>query len=110
MPVRSSEILRSISGVFNSGISTGEKPSGLGLPSRAQSALRRTESLSPRLILSSLLDVDRAGRDTPITSAESLRVERDEQRRWWDPRFAAAGVEFSCDKEEMEPEDESETS
>jgi hypothetical protein len=44
-----------------------------------------------------------------MTSAESRRVERDEQRRWWDPRFAAAGVELSCDSEEMEPEDESET-
>jgi siroheme synthase (precorrin-2 oxidase/ferrochelatase) len=108
--VRSSEILRWISGVFSSGISTGEKPSGLGLPSRAQRARRRTESLSPRLMLSSLLEVDRTGRETPMTSAESLRVERDEQRRWWDPRFAAAEVELSCDREEMEPEDESETS
>jgi len=61
-------------------------------------------------MLSSLLEVDRAGRETPMTSAESRRVERDEQRRWWDPRFAAAGVELSCDSEEMEPEEESETS
>ncbi len=111
MSIRSSEILRSISGVFSSGISTGEKLSGIGLPSRAQRARRRMESLSPRLMLSSLLEVDRAGRETPMTSAESRRVERDEQRRWWDPRFAAvAGVELSCDSEEMEPEDERETS
>jgi hypothetical protein len=81
MCVRSSDILRSISGVFSSGISTGEKPSGLGFPSRAQRARRRMESLSPRLMLSSLLEVDRAGRETPMTSAESRRVERDEQRR-----------------------------
>jgi len=45
-----------------------------------------------------------------MTSADSRRVETDEQRRWWDPRFApGAVVEPNCDSEEME-EDESETS
>ena len=68
--IRSSEILRSISGVLSSGISTGENPSGLGLPSRAQTARRRIESLSPRFMLSSLLDVERVGKATPMTSAD----------------------------------------
>jgi hypothetical protein len=110
MSIRNSEILRSISGVPSSGISTGEKPSGVGLPSSAQRARRRTESLSPRLMLSSLLETDRVGRGTPITSADSRRVETDEQRRWWDPRFAAVvGTVPNCDREEME-EDERERS
>jgi hypothetical protein len=63
-------------------------------------------------MLSSLLEVDRAGMETPMTSAESRRVERDEQRRWWDPRFTVVtGAELSCDSDEMEQEeDESETS
>jgi hypothetical protein len=105
--VRNSEILRSISGVLSSGISTGEKPSGLDLPSRAQRARRRMESLSPRLTLSSLLEADSAGRETPMTSADSRRVETDERRRWWDPRFVpAAEVELSCDREAGEDEEE----
>lgn len=79
-PVRNSEILRSISGVLSSGISTGKKASMVGLPSRAQRARRRIESLSPMLMLSSLLEADRAGRETPMTSADSRRVETDERR------------------------------
>jgi hypothetical protein len=82
MCVRNSEILRSISGVLSSGISTGEKPSGLGLPSRAQRARRRIESLSGRAMLSSLLEAERAGKATPMTSADSRRVDTDERRRW----------------------------
>jgi hypothetical protein len=61
-------------------------------------------------MLSSLLEADRVGRGTPITSADSRRVETDEQRRWWDPRFAAVvGTVPNCDREEME-EDERERS
>ena len=82
MNIRSSEILRSISGVLSSGISTGEKSSGLGLPSSAQRARRRMESLSPRLMLSSLWEVERAGKATPMTSADSRRVDTEERRRW----------------------------
>jgi hypothetical protein len=109
--IRNSEILLSISGVLNSGISTGEKPSALGFPSKAQRARRRMESLSPRLKLSSLLEAERAGRDTPITSADSRRVDTDERRRWCDPRFVpAAEVEPSCEREEEEDEDEEDDS
>jgi hypothetical protein len=96
----SSEILRSISGVLSSGISTGEKLSGLGLPPRAQRALQQID-LSPRLMLSSLLEVERAGRVTPMTSADSRRVDTEERRRWWELRFG-------CEREEMEFEDECE--
>jgi hypothetical protein len=39
------------------------------------------ESLSPRLMLSSLLEVERTGRGTPITSADSRRVDTEERRR-----------------------------
>ena len=111
MSIRNSEILLSISGELNSGISTGEKPSALGFPSKAQRARRRMESLSPRLKLSSLLEAERAGRETPMTSADSRRVETDERRRWCDPRFVpAAEVEPSCEREEDEDEeDDSET-
>lgn len=64
-----------------SGISTLEKARS-GFPSRAQRALRRMESLSPRLILSSECAGGSSGRETPINSADSRRVETDE-RRWW---------------------------
>ena len=65
------------------------------------------ESLSPRLMLSSLLEADRAGRATPMTSADSRRVETDERRRWCDPRFVpVAEVEPSCDSEEEEDEED----
>lgn len=108
MSIRNSEILLSISGVLNSGISTGEKPSALGLPSKAQRARRRMESLSPRLKLSSLLEAERAGRETPMTSADSRRVETDERRRWCDPRFVvpAAEVDPNCEREEDEDEED----
>jgi len=107
MSIRNSEILLSISGVLNSGISTGEKPSALGLPSKAQRARRRMESLSPRLMLSSLLEAERVGRETPMTSADSRRVETDERRRWCDPRFVpAAEVEPNCEREEDEEEED----
>src|SRR5260221_4809232 len=111
MSIRNSEILLSISGVLNSGISTGKKSSALGFPSKAQRARRRMESLSPRLKLSSLLEAERAGRETPMTSADSRRGETSERRRWCDPRFVpAAGVEPSCEREEDEDEeDDSET-
>ena len=106
--VRSSEILRSISGVPSSGISTGENPSGLGLPSSAQRARRRMESLSPRFMLSSLLEVERVGKATPMTSADSRRVETEERRRWWELRFAVGRVGPGCEREEMEFEEECE--
>lgn len=107
MFIRNSEILLSISGLLNSGISTGAKISAVDLPSNAQRARRRMESLSPRLMLSSLLEADRAGRATPMTSADSRRVETEERRRWCDPRFVpVAEVEPSCDREEEEDEED----
>lgn len=51
-------------------------------PSKAQRARRRIESFSPRLMLSSEVDGGRSGRDTPINSADSRRVETEERRRW----------------------------
>jgi hypothetical protein len=42
-----------------------------------------------------------------MTSADSRRVETDERRRWWDPRFApAAEVEPNCESEAGEEEEE----
>ncbi len=35
-----------------------------------------------------VVKVGRMGREMPMTLAESRQVEREEQRRWWDPRFA----------------------
>jgi hypothetical protein len=57
------------------------------LPLSAQRARRRIESLSPRLRLSSLLEVERVGRVTPMTSTHSRRVNAEERRRWWEMRF-----------------------
>jgi hypothetical protein len=59
-------------------------------------------------MLSSLLEVERAGRATPITSADSRRVETEERRRWWELRFAVGGVGPGCEREEMEVEEECE--
>lgn len=42
------------------------------------------ESLSPKLMLSSELAVGSSGRETPISSADSRRVETDERRWWWE--------------------------
>ena len=44
--------------------------------------------MSPRLMLSSELDKGILGRETPIKSADSLRVDTEERRRWWELRFA----------------------
>ena len=44
--IRSSEILHLIPGVLSSGISTGEKSSGFGLPSRAQRVWLRVERVA----------------------------------------------------------------
>ena len=46
MVIESSEILRSISGVLSAGISTGEKPSALGLPSRTQKSTAANRALA----------------------------------------------------------------
>ena len=74
------------SGVPISGISTLEKEVS-GFPSRAKSARRRIESLSPRLTLLSEFDDGRSGRETPMSSADSVRVETEEWRRWWELRL-----------------------
>lgn len=39
-------------------------------------------------MLSSELERGILGRETPIKSADSRRVETDERRRWWELRFA----------------------
>lgn len=54
--------------------------------------------------MSSLLEVERAGRETPMTSADSRRVDTEERRRWWELRFAVGGV--GPEREEMEFEEE----
>lgn len=59
------------SGTPMSGISTLENGLKSGFPSRAHRALRRTESLSPRLILSSETERGRLATETPMRSADS---------------------------------------
>ena len=78
--VQKSNIIFSTSGVGSSGISTLLYETS-GLPSRAQSARRRIESFSPRLMLSSEVDGGNSGRVMPISSADSWRVDTDERRR-----------------------------
>ena len=51
------------------------------LPSRVRSALLRTESLSPKLILSSELEAGRSVKLMRIISADSTRVETEDRRR-----------------------------
>ena len=59
------------SGVPMSGISTLENALRSDFPSRAHRALRLTESLSPRLMLSSETERGRLATETPIKSADS---------------------------------------
>jgi hypothetical protein len=69
--VQNSNFFVESSGVPMSGISTFEKVLRSDFPSRAHSALRRTESLSPRLMLSSETERGRLATETPIKSADS---------------------------------------
>lgn len=87
------------SGDAMSGISTLEKLKSR-FPSRAKRARWRTESLSPKF-LSSMED---SGRDTPIKPADSVRVETEERRLWWELRLeeSRAGREGAEDEKERE--------
>lgn len=58
------------------------------MPSRAQSALRRTESFS---LLSSEIDCDKSGTAIPIISADSRRVETEDLRLWCELRLEEGG-------------------
>lgn len=69
-----------------SGISTLAKETS-GFPSRAQSARRRIESLSPKLTLESEFEGGSSGSETPMSSADSVRVETEERRRWCELRL-----------------------
>jgi len=69
--VQNSNFLVESSGVLMSGISTLENALRSDFPSRAHRALRRTESLSPRLMLSSETERGRLATETPIKSADS---------------------------------------
>jgi hypothetical protein len=75
MSIRSSEILRLTSGVLSSGIPAGESPYGLVFPQEPRER-RRIESLSSRLMLSSLSEAERVGKAMPMTSANSDTEER----------------------------------
>jgi len=69
--VQNSNLFAESSGVPMSGISTLENVLRSDFPSRAHRALRRTESLSPRLMLSSETERGRLATETPIKSADS---------------------------------------
>jgi hypothetical protein len=82
---RRSEILRSIFGVLSSDISTGEKPSGLGLPSRAQRAREVNRVLFPEahVVLAGVAAGSRKGRKgNAMTFADSRQVDTEERRQW----------------------------
>lgn len=76
-----SNIIFSMFGVESSGISTLLKETSC-FPSRAHRARRRIESLSPKLTLSSREADGKSGRETPINSADSRRVDTEDLRRW----------------------------
>jgi hypothetical protein len=76
-----SNIIFSISGVPSSGISTLLNETS-GLPSNAHNARRRMESFSPKLTLSSMETEGISGSETPISSADSRRVDTEDLRRW----------------------------
>jgi hypothetical protein len=74
-----------VSGVPSSGSSMLENEPRSEQPSRARSARRRMESLSPRLMLSSV--VRSSGTATPMRSADSCRVDTEDCRRWCECRL-----------------------
>jgi len=53
------------------------------------------ESFSPRLMLSSEVAGGKSGSDTPMSSADSRRVETEERRLWWEFRFVEGRMGFA---------------
>lgn len=86
-----SNIIFSMSGVVSSGISTLLKDNEC-FPSSAHRARRRMESLSPKLTLSSSDAEGISGRETPINSADSRRVDTEDLRRWCELRLEGGAV------------------
>jgi hypothetical protein len=105
MTIRSSEILRWISGI-SLWYLNGRETTWIWLALENPKSTTVNEVLVSEAHVVSLIEVERVGRVTPITSANLRRVDTEEWRRWWELCFAAGSP--GCEREEMVFEDECE--